>query len=504
MCDSKSNLLTPALLSPLPHTASPDSTVELFAVTLWEAKIAYANVLANLEQAELCDPGFTSRVLAREAALSSSGDSELWRLEPGAGGSDDAFLDTGPGGFELGAPAPLQFNDHIYFSDTTTAFTPQSGDPAAYARTASSSASSSSPRSLFLSSLDSESDGDTGIYSHFEPSESWPAQPPMHSNISHALATPDWSDVAGRKEDDTAPSDFIATTSLFYPLAAQVSTSLPSSFGRDRTHSRNGHPHSFSPMTRHPLSPTIKPLESPSLISLEDMSLGSPPGGAPLSRSGSSSKSSSSGLPRKASTKRGSRKFDFDPSTDYNYPTNTEHLFYVFVQTRSKPTLDASGDNVKQLYLLSPPADSKLARTVRVDAPESYSLQDCQRDSSSYVFSEQDGTEWNVQYGLGVTTTGSRTSDGQRGVFLHFPPGSCVESNEFRLGSAPWWRLQCCEGPHEHLPVGMPGWTARHDAASDEARRPIRILDHFAKCKRTEVVGDFSPLRKLAGALMSR
>lgn len=91
-------------------------------------------------------------------------------------------------------------------------------------------------------------------------------------------------------------------------------------------------------------------------------------------------------------------------------------------------------------------------------------------------------------------------------TFVHFNPLEVVHLPTRLIGSTVWWRDQICGVEHDSCveSPGNPGrfWGARFDT-NVKARRPIRVVEHYAKCRHRVDDGDDFALGKLARAVIS-
>lgn len=295
-----------------------------------------------LYKADTADPGVWERVSHRAAQLGDTGQSS----------PSEPFLDTGPGGFDLSGYSP----DQLFHSGWSTfvgggaTSCPQVHDSFGSAFTCPSSTGSTSPHSLFMSNLDSD---------HSSANSSWSPQSQLPQSFEKMLGfdasgAPDWGSAPPLHSASALGSAGLFDYSTYLPEAS--TSTLPSTSRRERTLSRSESLR-FSPMYRPPpISPTLLPFDSPTsaFLPISDLSLASPvlPNlASPLSRAGSKS-SSAGGSSRKTSIKRRSATEDacahstqqkrkarefIDPMKDF--PTNPEHLFFVFTQVRPRPVL---------------------------------------------------------------------------------------------------------------------------------------------------------------------
>ncbi|SCZ95229.1 BZ3500_MvSof-1268-A1-R1_Chr11-2g03370 [Microbotryum saponariae] len=244
----------------------------------------------------------------------------------------------------------------------------------------------------------------------------------------------------------------------------------------------------------------------------------------------SSNESASGAAPQKLVKKRRSRSTDTRSRTtrsvqyDENavFSTNSVDVFIVHTQTRSKS--EVTEQDVLELELdLEPGANavtSTLYRTVHSRLPYTHEMleQDCELRKSYHFVSSRAGaiTKWIMSYDFG----NPKVEEGQRQprvriepveplshclpsdsilTFVHFPRDSMVVDPTHPIGSSAWWRVQACEGRHEHCP-GTGAWTARWDEEGSE-RRPSRIVQHYAACSLHKDEGDFFCLGKFARAI---
>ncbi|KDE04691.1 hypothetical protein MVLG_04914 [Microbotryum lychnidis-dioicae p1A1 Lamole] len=270
----------------------------------------------------------------------------------------------------------------------------------------------------------------------------------------------------------------------------------------------------------HSLSAIITPSPSSLLSDLTSTTSNSPQ---------SSNESASGAAPQKLVKKRRSRSADTRSRTtrsvqyDENavFSTNSVDVFIVHTQTRSKS--EVTEQDVLELELDSEPGAnavrSTLYRTVHSRLQYTYEMleQDCEHRTSYHFVSSRAGaiTKWIVSYDF----RNPKVEEGQRQprvriepieplshlpsnsilTFVHFPRDSMVVDPTHPIGSSAWWRVQACEGRHEHCP-GTGAWTARWDEEGSE-RRPSRIVQHYAACTLHKDEGDFFCLGKFARAI---
>lgn len=87
-------------------------------------------------------------------------------------------------------------------------------------------------------------------------------------------------------------------------------------------------------------------------------------------------------------------------------------------------------------------------------------------------------------------------------TFIHLNSGEVVDCGSEPLGSTTWWRSQVCEAAH-NLHLENPGgfWGPRYDQRL-KARRPVRVLEHYATCSHRVGAQKEDGLEKLAKTIL--
>ncbi|SCV73424.1 BQ2448_7350 [Microbotryum intermedium] len=216
---------------------------------------------------------------------------------------------------------------------------------------------------------------------------------------------------------------------------------------------------------------------------------------------------------------RTARSMQYDENAVFS--TNTVDVFIVHTQTRSKS--EVTEQDVLEFELDSEPGanavTSTLYRTVHSRLPYTPEMleQDCELRASYQFVSSRAGaiTKWIVSYDFEDPTAVEDQRQPRVRIepveplshlpsksiltFVHFPRNTLVVDPTHPIGSSAWWRVQACEGRHEHCP-GTGAWTARWDEEGSE-RRPSRIVQHYAACSLHKDEGDFFSLGKFARAI---